>query len=1304
MEKFIKKLTAFVLAFALFISMTPISAYISYAETLPSNEEVKTDTVTATNPAYRGLDIKTYSPKLSSESEKSSSESQTFDTVEEAGEYLKDQMIARNGTIKFTINQTYTKQLISDIFNEAVKDNGFGDSSAGDYLYANWHGYNANTSYTSSQSTVTLTMDYLSTYSQEQAVDKEVKNVLDDLNVYNEDNYHKVLAVHDYIVQNISYDYSLNNHSGYNAIVDKNVVCQGFASITCKMLKELGVGVRYITSTDHAWNIIKLGYYWYNTDNTWDENTTTSSSISYKYFLKGSNDFDDEHPRESKFTTSEFKAQFPTSTTNYSYSGQTQKSIASATVKVDDQTYTGSALTPLVSVTLNGSTLTKGTDYTVSFSDNTEIGTATVTITGIGNYTGKITANFKIVAPYVGIVSNIKYISKDANSIKLSWGSAANATAYKLYRSTSEDGYYTLILDTDSNSYTDYSLSPNTTYYYKVAAYKTVNGKTFSGNYSNVLSVTTDAELISIASASVKINDQTYTGSALTPSVSVTLNGTTLTRGTDYTVSYSNNTSIGTATVTVTGIGNYTGKVTAHFNIVAPTIGSISSINCTTKDTNSAEISWSSAYNATSYKLYRATSQNGTYSLIAITDSTSYTDYSLNPNTTYYYKVIGYKTVGGQNFYGNYSSVLPVTTDIKLVSISSATVKVSDQTFTGSALTPLVSVTLNGSTLTKGTDYTVSYSNNTSIGTATVTVTGIGNYTGKVTAYFNIVAPTIGAISSINCTTKDTNSAKISWNAASNATSYKLYRATSQNGTYSLIAITYSTSYTDYSLSPNTTYYYKVRGYKTVGGQDFYGSYSSVLPVTTDIELVSISSATVKVSDQTYTGSALTPLVSVTLNGTTLTRGTDYTVSFSNNTEIGTATVTVTGIGKYTGQAKGYFEIVAPTLNAVRGLYFEGSDTDSIEISWDYVQGATKYQVYRATNKYGDYELVSDTYDTEFTDTGLEANTTYYYKVRAYKVINSNIFYGDFSYAIEVQTEEDEEISTLNISNYNYPTKIVRGNSFTLRGTISSNYLIDYVSVQILDEYGNEVESACKEVSPYEYSFSDLDRGIKFGLLDVGNYTYRVYASDESGNEKVLIDQDFRVTAPAVSVKSITGLKYTNTTSSTKLSWTKASGVSGYEVWMYKSSLGYYTRVKTISGSSTNYYTRTNLTSATMYRYKVRAYKTVNGVKYYGKFTDEFITATKPLTPKVTATSPSTRKVKLTWTNTSSKTTGYQIYRATSKSGTYKKVGTTKSKSFTNTGLTKGKYYYYKVRAYRILDNGKTIYSSYSSIKSVKVK
>ena len=316
MEKFIKKIIALFLAFALVIGIMPLNSNISHAETLNSNKQ-KTDTVTYTNPAYEGLDIKTYSPKLYN-SPSLLSETQTFDTVEEAGEYLKEQMIARNGTITFTINQTYSQQLFTDIFYKAVEDNGYGDSSAGDYLYWNWAGYNGSARYNDIKATLTYNMEYLSTYSQEQAVDKEVKKVLDSLDVYDKDTYKKVLAVHDYIVQNIDYDYSLQNYSAYNAIIDKNVVCQGFSTITCKMLKELNIGVRLISGPNHAWNIVNLGSYWYNTDNTWDENTSTSSKISYQYFLKGSTDFYD-HTRDSEYDTESFHEQYPMAKSAYKY-------------------------------------------------------------------------------------------------------------------------------------------------------------------------------------------------------------------------------------------------------------------------------------------------------------------------------------------------------------------------------------------------------------------------------------------------------------------------------------------------------------------------------------------------------------------------------------------------------------------------------------------------------------------------------------------------------------------------------------------------------------------------------------------------------------------------------------------------------------------------------------------------------------------------------------------------------------------------------------------------------------------------
>ena len=95
-------------------------------------------------------------------------------------------------------------------------------------------------------------------------------------------------------------------------------------------------------------------------------------------------------------------------------------------------------------------------------------------------------------------------------------------------------------------------------------------------------------------------------------------------------------------------------------------------------------------------------------------------------------------------------------------------------------------------------------------------------------------------------------------------------------------------------------------------------------------------------------------------------------------------------------------------------------------------------------------------------------------------------------------------------------------------------------------------------------------------------------------------------------------------------------------------------------------------------------------------------TSIKKITPAVKAARYSYSKIKITWDKID-KADGYVIYRATSKSAKYKKLATvSKSKtSYINTGLTCGKTYYYKLRAYD-KQNGKTVYSKYSAVVSAK--
>lgn len=194
-------------------------------------------------------------------------------------------------------------------------------------------------------------------------------------------------------------------------------------------------------------------------------------------------------------------------------------------------------------------------------------------------------------------------------------------------------------------------------------------------------------------------------------------------------------------------------------------------------------------------------------------------------------------------------------------------------------------------------------------------------------------------------------------------------------------------------------------------------------------------------------------------------------------------------------------------------------------------------------------------------------------------------------------------------------------------------------------------------------------------------------------------------------VSNIAGLKYSSKTSSITLSWNKVTGAKGYEIWRYNSSSKTYKKLKTITSGSTLSYTNSNLLSASQYKYKIRSYKTVKidnkNIKYYGKFTKVITAQTKLATPSITLSNPKKGSVRITWKNTASKSNGYEIYRATSKNGKYTKITTindNNKKTYIDNRVISNKTYYYKIRSYKQLNSKNKIYSSFSTVKYIKIK
>ena len=172
-----------------------------------------------------------------------------------------------------------------------------------------------------------------------------------------------------------------------------------------------------------------------------------------------------------------------------------------------------------------------------------------------------------------------------------------------------------------------------------------------------------------------------------------------------------------------------------------------------------------------------------------------------------------------------------------------------------------------------------------------------------------------------------------------------------------------------------------------------------------------------------------------------------------------------------------------------------------------------------------------------------------------------------------------------------------------------------------------------------------------------------------------------------------------------KLKWSKVADIKGYVVYRSTSKNGKYKAIKTINGKDNCTYTDKTVKAGKTYYYKVRAYKKIVGKTYYSKYSSVIKVKPVPTIASIKNVKLKNRNVTLTWKKQSG-ISGYEIYMSTKKSSGYKKIKTVKKASsvkYTKNTLKVGKRYYFKVRAYKVVD-GKKVYGKYSAIKSIKIK
>ena len=433
------------------------------------------------------------------------------------------------------------------------------------------------------------------------------------------------------------------------------------------------------------------------------------------------------------------------------------------------------------------------------------------------------------------------------------------------------------------------------------------------------------------------ITDKEYTGEQIKQEPVVTVDGKQLVKDQDYTVSYSNNIELGEASVTITGQGFYKNSVTRTFQITPATI---------TADCVSGVVD---------LPFTRASIRDKQNPVVVVNGRTLVrdTDYDVHFENA---GQVGTATliIAGK---GYYTGEVRVPFQIIPGSIRDAEVTgIRDMAYTGEPVTleRRLSLKYKGYGIYENTDYTVTYKNNVNPGAATVIITGKTNFTGTLTRTFNIIEPveydssnTVYLMTPKNNTeyavgTKfiiRTSASRYMYESGVQVNNYIYVRITKdgQSVAYQRFPYTSTSDIIEVEFTPPAMGTYKIEvcwhsSYKHSGTSliyepleesnfSAYDSRTVYVGVSNPAGIKDISNAVISgVTYKKYTGDSITQSPTVSLNGTTLAGGTDYYLSYTNNVDVGTATMTVRGKGRYTGTASKTFSILERTAYAKQAL------------------------------------------------------------------------------------------------------------------------------------------------------------------------------------------------------------------------------------------------------------------------------------------------------------------------------------------------------------------------------------------------
>lgn len=830
---------------------------------------------------------------------------------------------------------TPTDGILDEIVEKAMEETGV--PTQGDYIrwtYAGWSGsYSLESDDEGLHYVFVYDCKYYTTAAQEAELSEKIDSVLQSLDINDESSdYDVICAVYDYICANVSYDYdNLNDseyllkYTAYAAMINKTAVCQGYCALMYRMLQQKNIDCRLIPGSNHAWNIVAIDGVYYNADSTWDAGRDPKN---YAYFLCGDSDFA-EHTRYSEYSTEEFYRLYPMAETKY--------------VVCPSHSY--------------------GAWVTTKAPTCTESGIETRTCAKCG-------ASEDRAIPAAGHHYD------------------AVATA----PTCTEKGYTTHTCAC-GDSYTD-SSTDAVGHNYK-AGICTICGALDPERRpaSPQIMITTESGRPKISWNAVNgadkywiyrsVDGETFDYYARTDKPSFTDGSTSI--GTTYYYAVK-------AVAVLGGRDVPSGRSTAQSIQCRPAAPSVSIYRASGKP----QLKWNAVSGAAKYWVYRST-DGVNFKYYDSTAKTSYTNTGALLGTKYHYRVKAVAVVNGKNVASADSGTKSLFTTPAAPGVSIYRVNGKPQ-LKWSAVTGAEKYWIYRSTdgvnfkyydSTTGTSYTNCIAASGTEYYYKVKAAAVVNGKDVASDFSNTKSLfTTPAAPSVSITTSK-GKPKLTWKAVKGADKYYIYRSTDGKN-FKYYNETDEAGYTNYSTNIGTTYYYKVRAVKTIDGNDHKSDFSAVRSIQCRPAAVNLSIS------RSYGKPKLTWDAVADADKYWIYRSTDgknfkYYDTTTKTSYINSgaafntiycykvkAVKVVNGRNVVSGSGSAKSVITALAKPSVSITTSDGKPY----ISWDAVDGATGYYVFRSTDG-KNYSVLGYTTRTNYTNTASNAGTTYYYKVKA---------------------------------------------------------------------------------------------------------------------------------------------------------------------------------------------------------------------------------------------------------------------------------------------------------------------------------